>query len=57
MTGRGRSRLLLSTSVAALLIGGGAPAAFAACVSVGASFSNAGTISCITISSTAFTGM
>ena len=59
--GRGRLYgLLASTSVAALLIGGGAPAAFAACqIAPGsdqALVSNSGAINCIRIDGIAVTG-
>ena len=41
MGGRGKVGLLLSSSATALLIGGGAPAAFAACANnINASFDN-----------------
>ena len=59
--GRGRlCGLLASSSVAALLIGGGAPAAFASCQntpgSSQASVSNSGAINCIRIDGIAVTG-
>ena len=59
--GRGRlGGLLASTSVAALLIGGGAPAAFANCqlgpAGNQASVSNSGTINCINIEGITVTG-
>jgi outer membrane autotransporter protein len=57
---RGRLRLLLaSSSVAAMLVGGGAPAAFAACVTpVGnqASVTNSSPITCLDISGITVTG-
>jgi uncharacterized protein with beta-barrel porin domain len=54
-------RLLASSSVAALLIGGGAPAAFAACANgagAGSGFDNpaAHTTACVTVANTSFTG-
>jgi uncharacterized protein with beta-barrel porin domain len=51
-----RLGLLLSTSVTALLVGGGAPAAFAACYTGPFPFTNNTTRSCITVSATSFTG-
>src|SRR5215467_14647814 len=59
MGGRGRVGLLLSSSVAALLIGGGAPAAFAACANnINAAFDNpaAQTTPCVAVTNTSFTG-
>src|SRR5216683_4985288 len=56
MRSRGRRRsLLLSSSVTALLVGGGAPA-FAACYTGPFPFTNNGALSCITVSATSFTG-
>jgi uncharacterized protein YhjY with autotransporter beta-barrel domain len=59
--GRNRLRLLLaSSSVAALLVGGGTPAAFAACVNgagSGSGYDHAtGTVACIQVKNTSFTG-
>src|SRR5262249_48809157 len=48
--------LLASSSVSALLIGGGAPSAFAACYTGPFPFTNTGLQSCITVSATSFTG-
>jgi uncharacterized protein with beta-barrel porin domain len=56
MGGRGRAGLLLSSSVAALLIGGGAPAAVAQCYTGPFPFSNSGPLTCITVSGTTFSG-
>ncbi len=62
MVGRGKTGLLLSSSVAALLIGGGAPAAFAACTvsQIGgppvASVSNSTAIDCINVLNATVTG-
>jgi len=59
MGGRGRVGLLLSSSVAALLIGGGAPAAFAACANnINAAFDNpsGNTTACVAVTNTSFTG-
>src|ERR1700722_3884208 len=58
---RGRpniGRLLASSSVAALLIGSGAPPAFAACVVINAPFDNPGgsTIQCVQLDNAAITG-
>jgi hypothetical protein len=50
-----RAGLLASTSLAALLIGGGMPA-WAACTSVGGSYTNSGSISGICVTNTSFTG-
>src|SRR5450756_915857 len=49
---------LASTSLAAVLIGGGAPPAFAACVSVNANFDNpsASTAAGVCVTNTSFTG-
>jgi hypothetical protein len=55
---RGRLRVLLATSsVAALLVGGGAPA-FAACYSgpFAGGYTNSAAVSCITVNNTSFTG-
>ncbi len=58
--GRKLSGLLASSSVAALLIGGGAPAAFAACaispVTNQSSISNSAAINCININGITVTG-
>jgi uncharacterized protein with beta-barrel porin domain len=57
--GRGRVRLLLaSSSVAALLIGSETPRAWAACYTgpFAGGFTNTGTLTCITVNSTSFTG-
>src|SRR2546423_12025126 len=59
MGGRGKVGLLLSSSATALLIGGGAPAAFAACANnINASFDNpvAATTPCVAVTNTSFTG-
>jgi uncharacterized protein with beta-barrel porin domain len=56
MGGRRRVGLLLSTSVAALLIGGGAPAAFGQCYTGPFPFTNSGPQTCITVSGTSFSG-
>ena len=54
-----RAGLLLSSSVAALLVGDGAPAAFAACANnINATFDNpaAQTTPCVAVTNTSFTG-
>src|ERR1051326_2516558 len=61
MGGRGRVGLLLSTSVAALLIGGGAPAAFAPCSTrythtTAPGCTNATTITGIAVNNSTITG-
>ena len=57
-TGRIRVRLLLaSSSVAALLIGGGAPAALAdGCYAAPFPYTNNGTVHCIVVNNTSFSG-
>src|SRR5712691_1051889 len=58
MGARGRRRsLLLSSSVTALLVGGGAPAfAISPCYTGPFPFTNNGALSCIVVSATSFTG-
>jgi hypothetical protein len=60
MDARGRKvTLLVTTSVAALLVGGGAPSAWAACGNnIGAAFDNpaAHTTPCVAVTNTSFTG-